>query len=153
MNGREVFKFATRIMVYSAEQILAECGKTVEDVELDTANTSEADVTTKLIDNLQSEPIAVDVATDLQIQVRATLTELRPAGERGGPSGAHGDAGGNAAARPPNPPPTSSNATAGTAPRCVRCWTASAPTACAPGSTAWAWRPSSAPPDGCFRPT
>jgi 3-oxoacyl-[acyl-carrier-protein] synthase-3 len=34
MNGREVFKFATRIMVYSAEQILAECGKTVEDIDV-----------------------------------------------------------------------------------------------------------------------
>jgi len=34
MNGREVFKFATRIMVYSAEQILAECGKAVEDIDV-----------------------------------------------------------------------------------------------------------------------
>ena len=34
MNGREVFKFATRIMVYSAEQVLAECGKTVDDVDV-----------------------------------------------------------------------------------------------------------------------
>ncbi len=34
MNGRAVFKFATRIMVYSAEQILAECGKRVEDVDV-----------------------------------------------------------------------------------------------------------------------
>jgi 3-oxoacyl-[acyl-carrier-protein] synthase III len=34
MNGREVFKFATRIMVYSAEQILAQCGKTVDDVDV-----------------------------------------------------------------------------------------------------------------------
>ena len=34
MNGREVFKFATRIMVYSAEQILTECGKTVEDIDV-----------------------------------------------------------------------------------------------------------------------
>src|SRR5919106_2320431 len=34
MNGREVFKFATRIMVSSAEQVLAECGKTVEDVDV-----------------------------------------------------------------------------------------------------------------------
>jgi len=34
MNGREVFKFATRIMVYSAQQILAACGKTVGDVEV-----------------------------------------------------------------------------------------------------------------------
>jgi 3-oxoacyl-[acyl-carrier-protein] synthase-3 len=34
MNGREVFKFATRIMVYSAEQVLAECGRTVDDVDV-----------------------------------------------------------------------------------------------------------------------
>ncbi len=34
MNGREVFKFATRILVYSGEQILAKCGKTVEDVDV-----------------------------------------------------------------------------------------------------------------------
>jgi 3-oxoacyl-[acyl-carrier-protein] synthase-3 len=34
MNGREVFKFATRIMVYSAEQILSECAKTVDDVDV-----------------------------------------------------------------------------------------------------------------------
>jgi 3-oxoacyl-[acyl-carrier-protein] synthase III len=34
MNGREVFKFATRVMVSSAEAILAECGKTVEDIDV-----------------------------------------------------------------------------------------------------------------------
>jgi 3-oxoacyl-[acyl-carrier-protein] synthase-3 len=34
MNGREVYKFATRIMVYSAEQVLAECGRTVDDVDV-----------------------------------------------------------------------------------------------------------------------
>jgi 3-oxoacyl-[acyl-carrier-protein] synthase-3 len=34
MNGREVFKFATRVLVYSAEQVLAECGKTVQDVDV-----------------------------------------------------------------------------------------------------------------------
>jgi 3-oxoacyl-[acyl-carrier-protein] synthase-3 len=34
MNGREVFRFATRIMVYSAEQLLTECGKTVDDVDV-----------------------------------------------------------------------------------------------------------------------
>jgi 3-oxoacyl-[acyl-carrier-protein] synthase III len=34
MNGREVFRFATRVLVYSAEQILAECGKTIEDVDV-----------------------------------------------------------------------------------------------------------------------
>jgi 3-oxoacyl-[acyl-carrier-protein] synthase-3 len=34
MNGREVFKFATRIMVYSAQQILGECGKSVDDIDV-----------------------------------------------------------------------------------------------------------------------
>ncbi len=34
MNGREVFKFATRVMVSSAGEILAECGKTVDDVDV-----------------------------------------------------------------------------------------------------------------------
>jgi 3-oxoacyl-[acyl-carrier-protein] synthase-3 len=34
MNGREVFKFATRILVSSGEAVLAECGRTVEDVDV-----------------------------------------------------------------------------------------------------------------------
>ncbi|HEY6961189.1 MAG TPA: beta-ketoacyl-ACP synthase III [Gaiellaceae bacterium] len=34
MNGREVFKFATRVMVTSAEAILEECGRTVDDVDV-----------------------------------------------------------------------------------------------------------------------
>jgi 3-oxoacyl-[acyl-carrier-protein] synthase III len=34
MNGREVFKFATRVMVYSAEKVLETCGLTVEDVDV-----------------------------------------------------------------------------------------------------------------------
>jgi 3-oxoacyl-[acyl-carrier-protein] synthase-3 len=34
MNGREVFKFATRIMVYSAQQLLPTCGKAVEDIDV-----------------------------------------------------------------------------------------------------------------------
>jgi 3-oxoacyl-[acyl-carrier-protein] synthase-3 len=34
MNGREVFKFATRVLVSSAEAILQRCGKTVDDVDV-----------------------------------------------------------------------------------------------------------------------
>jgi 3-oxoacyl-[acyl-carrier-protein] synthase III len=34
MNGREVFKFATRVMVSSAEAILAECGLGIDDVDV-----------------------------------------------------------------------------------------------------------------------
>ena len=34
MNGRQVFKFATRVLVSSAEKVLEECGLTVEDVDV-----------------------------------------------------------------------------------------------------------------------
>jgi 3-oxoacyl-[acyl-carrier-protein] synthase-3 len=34
MNGREVFKFATRVMIHSAERVLEACGCTVEDVDV-----------------------------------------------------------------------------------------------------------------------
>jgi 3-oxoacyl-[acyl-carrier-protein] synthase III len=34
MNGREVFKFATRVLVSSAQAILDRCGKTVDDVDV-----------------------------------------------------------------------------------------------------------------------
>jgi 3-oxoacyl-[acyl-carrier-protein] synthase-3 len=34
MNGREVFKFATRVMVSSAEAVLGECGRTVDEVDV-----------------------------------------------------------------------------------------------------------------------
>lgn len=34
MNGAEVFRFATRVMVTSAEELLAACGATVDDVDL-----------------------------------------------------------------------------------------------------------------------
>ncbi len=34
MNGREVFKFATRVLVASAEAVLAECGRTIDDVDV-----------------------------------------------------------------------------------------------------------------------
>ena len=34
MNGREVYKFATRVLVTSAEKLLDEIGLTVDDVDL-----------------------------------------------------------------------------------------------------------------------
>ena len=34
MNGREVFKFATRVMVSSAEAVLEECGMSVNDIDV-----------------------------------------------------------------------------------------------------------------------
>ena len=34
MNGREVFKFATRVLVSSAEKVLEACGLTIDDVDV-----------------------------------------------------------------------------------------------------------------------
>ena len=34
MNGREVFKFATRVLVSSAQKLLAECGRSIDDVDV-----------------------------------------------------------------------------------------------------------------------
>jgi 3-oxoacyl-[acyl-carrier-protein] synthase-3 len=34
MNGREVFKFATRVLVSSAEKVLQTCGLTIDDVDV-----------------------------------------------------------------------------------------------------------------------
>jgi len=34
MNGREVFKFATRVLVSSAENVLRECGRTLDEVDV-----------------------------------------------------------------------------------------------------------------------
>jgi 3-oxoacyl-[acyl-carrier-protein] synthase III len=34
MNGRQVFKFATRVLVSSAEQVLEQCGLSIEDVDV-----------------------------------------------------------------------------------------------------------------------
>ncbi len=34
MNGREVFKFATRVLVSSAEAILEKCGRTIDEVDV-----------------------------------------------------------------------------------------------------------------------
>ena len=50
MNGREVFKFATRVMVSSAEALLEEVGRTIDDVDVyvpHQANTRIIDYATK----------------------------------------------------------------------------------------------------------
>jgi len=34
MNGREIFRFATRVMMESASRVLEKCGRTVADIDL-----------------------------------------------------------------------------------------------------------------------
>jgi 3-oxoacyl-[acyl-carrier-protein] synthase-3 len=63
MNGREVFKFATRVLVQSAEDVLARCGATVEDVDVyvpHQANVRIIDHATKKL-GFPSEKVVVNV--------------------------------------------------------------------------------------------
>jgi 3-oxoacyl-[acyl-carrier-protein] synthase-3 len=63
MNGREVFKFATRILVHSAEAVLEECGTSVEDVDVyvpHQANVRIIDHATKKL-GIPSERVVINV--------------------------------------------------------------------------------------------
>jgi len=63
MNGREVFKFATRILVQSAEAVLERCGLTIADVDVyvpHQANVRIIDHATKKL-GIPSERVVVNV--------------------------------------------------------------------------------------------
>jgi 3-oxoacyl-[acyl-carrier-protein] synthase-3 len=63
MNGREVFKFATRVLVQSAEEILDSCGITKDDVDVyvpHQANVRIIDHATKKL-GFPSEKVVVNV--------------------------------------------------------------------------------------------
>ena len=63
MNGREVFKFATRVLVSSAEEVLERCGASVEDVDVyvpHQANVRIIDHATKKL-GIPSERVVINV--------------------------------------------------------------------------------------------
>jgi 3-oxoacyl-[acyl-carrier-protein] synthase-3 len=63
MNGREVFKFATRVLVQSAEAVLERCGLTVDDVDVyvpHQANVRIIDHATKKL-GVPSEKVVINV--------------------------------------------------------------------------------------------
>jgi 3-oxoacyl-[acyl-carrier-protein] synthase-3 len=63
MNGREVFKFATRVLVQSAEAVLERCGTTIEDVDVyvpHQANVRIIDHATKKL-GIPSERVVINV--------------------------------------------------------------------------------------------
>jgi 3-oxoacyl-[acyl-carrier-protein] synthase III len=63
MNGREVFKFATRVMVSSAEALLTEVGRTIDDVEVyvpHKANTRAIDYAARKL-GIPEEKVVVNV--------------------------------------------------------------------------------------------
>jgi 3-oxoacyl-[acyl-carrier-protein] synthase-3 len=63
MNGREVFKFATRVLVQSAEAVLERCGLTIDDVDVyvpHQANVRIIDHATKKL-GVPSEKVVINV--------------------------------------------------------------------------------------------
>ena len=79
MNGREVFKFATRVMVSSAEAILDECGQTIDDVDVYVPH--QANV--RIIDHaVKKLGVAAGEDRDQRRAVRQHLVGLDPAGAR-----------------------------------------------------------------------
>jgi 3-oxoacyl-[acyl-carrier-protein] synthase III len=63
MNGREVFKFATRVMVSSAEALLTEVGRTIDDIDVyvpHQANTRIIDYATKKL-GIPEDRVVVNV--------------------------------------------------------------------------------------------
>ena len=56
MNGAEVFRFATRIMVTSAEELLRVCGATVDDVDLYVPHQANKRIVDHAVKNLGLDP-------------------------------------------------------------------------------------------------
>jgi 3-oxoacyl-[acyl-carrier-protein] synthase-3 len=56
MNGAEIFRFATRIMVTSAEELLALCGATVDDVDLYVPHQANQRIVDHAVKNLGLDP-------------------------------------------------------------------------------------------------
>jgi 3-oxoacyl-[acyl-carrier-protein] synthase-3 len=85
MRGQEVFRFATRIMVSSAEELLAECGAGVDDVDLYVAHQANKRIIDHAVKNLGLDPGKVFINIDRygntsSASIPLCLVEAREAG-------------------------------------------------------------------------
>ena len=64
MNGREVFKFATRVLVSSAQKILSECGRTIDDVDVYVPHQANVRIIEHATSKLGIDPARVVVNVD-----------------------------------------------------------------------------------------
>lgn len=64
MNGSEVYRFATRVMVSSAEELLAACGVTVDDVDLYVPHQANRRIVDHAVRNLGLDPAKVLINID-----------------------------------------------------------------------------------------
>jgi 3-oxoacyl-[acyl-carrier-protein] synthase-3 len=85
MNGAEVFRFATRIMVTSAEELLAACGATVDDIDLYVPHQANKRIVDHAVKNLGLDPQKVLMNIDRygntsSASIPICLTEARDKG-------------------------------------------------------------------------
>ncbi len=59
MNGAEVFRFATRVMVSSAEELLSVCGATIDDIDLYVPHQANKRIVDHAVKNLGLDPAKV----------------------------------------------------------------------------------------------
>jgi 3-oxoacyl-[acyl-carrier-protein] synthase-3 len=64
MNGREVFKFATRVMVSSAQAVLARCGKTIDEVDVYVPHQANKRIIDYAVDKLGIDPAKTIINVD-----------------------------------------------------------------------------------------
>ena len=64
MNGREVFKFATRVLVSSAQQLLDECGVAIDDVDVYVPHQANVRIIEHAVERLGIAPERVVVNVD-----------------------------------------------------------------------------------------
>jgi 3-oxoacyl-[acyl-carrier-protein] synthase-3 len=85
MRGQEVFRFATRVMVTSAEELLSECGAAVGDVDLYVPHQANKRIIDHAVKNLGLEPAKVFMNIDRygntsSASIPLCLAEARDAG-------------------------------------------------------------------------
>jgi 3-oxoacyl-[acyl-carrier-protein] synthase III len=85
MNGAEVFRFATRVMVTSAEELLAACGATIADVDLYVPHQANKRIIDHAVKNLGLDPDKVLMNIDRygntsSASIPICLAEARSAG-------------------------------------------------------------------------
>jgi 3-oxoacyl-[acyl-carrier-protein] synthase-3 len=85
MNGAEVFRFATRVMVTSAEELLAACGATIADVDLYVPHQANKRIIDHAVKNLGLDPDKVLMNIDRygntsSASIPICLTEAQAAG-------------------------------------------------------------------------
>jgi 3-oxoacyl-[acyl-carrier-protein] synthase III len=85
MNGAEIFRFATRVMVTSAEELLAACGATIADVDLYVPHQANKRIIDHAVKNLGLDPDKVLMNIDRygntsSASIPICLTEAQSAG-------------------------------------------------------------------------